>query len=105
MVVGVARLPAIVYQAACANKLAASGNIDVVAYRMYRNNPLGFTVFRAEHHARPDCVGRFLDIDPFTINRNQPIGNAGTAEQAFHQFTAPRTHQTKQADNFAAANG
>ena len=84
MVVGIARLPAIVYQAACANKLAAGGNIDVVAYRMHRNNALCFTVFRAEHHARPDRVGRFLDIDPFTVNRNLPFGNTGSTEQAFH---------------------
>ena len=84
MVVGIARLPAVVYQATRANKLTAGGNIDVVTHRMHRNDPFRFAVFRTEHHSCPDRVGGFLDINLLTVDGDPPCGNAGTPEQAFH---------------------
>ncbi len=105
MVIGIVDLPRIVNQTPRTDGLAPRRDIDVVPHRVHRDDPFGFTVFRAEHHPRANGVRRFLNIDRLPVDKYLAAGNAGAAKQPFHQLAAPCPHQPEQADDFTAAHG
>ncbi|MNN77557.1 hypothetical protein D3C81_1940290 [compost metagenome] len=58
MVIGIAGFPGVIDQAARLDAFAARADVDIVAYRVHRNDAVGLTIFRAQHHARTDSVDR-----------------------------------------------
>ena len=80
MLVGVLRFPGIVDNAAGENMLATSADIDVVAHRVDRNNPLRFAVFRAEHHPGLNRLSRLANINGLPVDINLAAGYSAAAE-------------------------
>ncbi|MNC41708.1 hypothetical protein D3C75_904850 [compost metagenome] len=64
--------------------LAPRADIDVVTHRVHRNNTVGFTIFRAEHHASTNRIGGLVDVDNFAINQHFTFCDARAAKHPFH---------------------
>ena len=64
--------------------LAPGADIDVIAHGMHRNNPLRFTILRAQHHPGLDGLGWFANGDGLAIDIHLTAGYLRAAKQAFH---------------------
>ena len=84
MMVSIGLFPAVVDQTSPRNMFTARTNIDVVAYRMDRDDPFGFAILRTQHHACFNGVTGFADIYRLFVNKHLALCDTRPAKQTFH---------------------